>query len=35
VKYHYDNYSGPEDIAMKDKLGLGFTYTTLGLNFYF
>jgi hypothetical protein len=35
VKYHYDNYSGPEDIAMKDKLGLGFTHTTLGLNFYF
>jgi len=35
VKYHYDNYSGPDDVAMVDKLGLGFTYTTLGLNFYF
>ena len=35
VKYHYDGYSGPEDVAMKDKLGLGFTSTTLGLNFYF
>ena len=35
VKYQYDNYSGPDDVAMVDKLGLGFTYTTLGLNFYF
>ena len=35
VKYHNDYYSGPEDVAMAEKLGLGFTYTTLGLNFYF
>lgn len=35
VKYHYDGFSGPIDDATKDKLGLGFTYTTLGLNFYF
>jgi len=35
VKYRYNDYSGPDEVAMKDKLGLGFTYTTLGLNFYF
>jgi hypothetical protein len=35
TKYHYENYSGPEDVSIKDQLGLGFTYTTLGLNFYF
>lgn len=34
-KYHYDNYNGYQDVAMKSKLGLGLTYTTLGLNFYF
>ncbi len=35
VKYHNDYYNGYEDVALKDQLGLGFTYTTLGLNFYF
>ena len=35
IKYRYDNYQGPEEVALKEKLGLGFTYTTLGLNFYF
>jgi hypothetical protein len=34
-KYRYDNYYGYEDVALKSKLGLGLTYTTLGLNFYF
>jgi hypothetical protein len=35
-KSHYDYYSGYyEDVVMKSKLGLGLTYTTIGLNFYF
>jgi hypothetical protein len=34
-KYHNDWYYGYEDVALKSKLGLGLTYTTLGLNFYF
>lgn len=34
-KYRNDLYNGYENVNASDKLGLGFTYTTLGLNFYF
>lgn len=34
-KYHHDYYYQYEDGVLKSKLGLGLTYTTLGLNFYF
>jgi hypothetical protein len=34
-KYRNDYYYSYEDVDLKSKLGLGLTYTTLGLNFYF
>jgi len=32
---HYNSYYGDDIYKNTAKLGLGFTYTTLGLNFYF
>jgi len=34
-KYRDEYYYGYGDVTMMSKLGLGLTYTTLGLNFYF